>query len=143
MRRRHPEARPGIAILHSELGISEPLPLAEMLLRQVRLDDDAGAGDGIGAWQPCAHDSGCRHMRALERARDPDGVLRQALRQAGKGCLVAAIAGKVALAVAAPLIDGDGRVPHPPPSRQLAHAAPASKMTISPVCSIAPKTSPV
>ena len=135
MRRRQPEARPAIAVALGELGIGHALPLAEMLLDEIGLDDDTGTGDRIGSRQPGADDAGRRHMRALQRARHPDGVARQQPRQAGESGLVAAIAGMVGLAIAAALIDGDRRMAHPPPSRHDTHDEAASSITISPACS--------
>ncbi len=60
-RRRHadrgePEAVIGLAEQRREIAVFLAVPLAETLLVELALDDDAGAGDGIGLGQAGAND---------------------------------------------------------------------------------------
>src|SRR6185437_15217248 len=134
---------PGLGLARREIGIFDPLPITEMLLDELGLDDDVGPGDRLRPGQPGRDDARRRHMRALQGAHHPDRIARQQLGKSGEGRLVAAIAGMIGLAIAAPVIDRDRRVADPPPARHVAHAAAASITRISAVCSSAPSTSPV
>ena len=102
----------------AQLGIATALPLAEMLLDEVGLDQRRRArGSGRG---PAARRR--RSPRAVICVRCSGLVTHTAsrgrrLHQPGEGGRVAALAGMVGLAVAAAVIDGDRRVPHPPPAR--------------------------
>ena len=103
-----------------------------------------GPGIGSGPVRAGGDERRRRHMRALQRARHPHRLARQPRRERGEGRgLALHVAGKIGLAVAAALIAGHRRVPHPPPARHYAHAAAASSIAASPPCSIAPSTSPV
>src|SRR5580704_15813343 len=105
-------------------------------------------------------------MRASEVAGDPDRLFRQLAGKPSEYCVVTAIAGLVFLAVDAAVMRDRGMA-HPPEAGrnrlgahvagpdlagvewrirvgQAAHlAAATSSMTISPICWMAPRTSPV
>src|SRR5258708_6758788 len=147
-RRRHadrgePKAVMGLDEQGGKIAVFLAVPLAETLLVELTLDDEAGAGDRRGTGQAGADDRRGGLMGALQRTGDPNGILGQARRKAGEDGIVAAIAGQVGLAVDAAVVDRHRGVTHPPPIRHRHRAAAVSSMAISPICWAAPRTSPV